>query len=69
MLDINDFFIHQRPSMIPVLYLNEASSVCRDSDSYDWKRIGIKSLASINQIEETENSWSRRKINMERFRM
>jgi len=67
----------ERPSMIPILYLNEAQkpiSVYEDSiqlDSYDWKRIGIKSLTSnIDQTDrrETANSWKLRKIDFERFR-
>ncbi|CAB4429445.1 unnamed protein product [Rhizophagus irregularis] len=68
---------HGRPSMIPVLYLNEAPkpvSVYRDSvqlGGYDWRNIGIKSLTSINQIDknETSSSWKRRKIDLERFRI
>ncbi len=66
----------ERPSMIPILYLNEAQkpiSVYEDSiqlDSYDWKRIGIKSLTSVEQTDSriTENSWKRRKINLGRYR-
>lgn len=62
--------------MVPVLYLKapKSISVYRNSiqlDGYDWKKIGIKSLTSIDQIDggETANSWKRRKLNLERFRL
>ncbi|GBB86425.1 hypothetical protein RclHR1_12870007 [Rhizophagus clarus] len=68
---------HGRPSMIPVLYLNDApkhNPVYRNSaqlGSYVRRNIGIRSLTSINQTDRngSSSSWKLRKIDFERFRL
>ncbi|CAI2175500.1 1264_t:CDS:10 [Funneliformis geosporum] len=65
---------HGRPSMVPVLYLNGAQkpiSVYGQLNNCDWKKIGIKSLTTVDQTDSqgTESSWKRRKINLGRYRM